>query len=394
MAFDISALAAYTKENEKSLVTKSLFDAKTQSIISSKGTVMADIKSAEQINVLDTDAVFQAGGTCGFASSGTTSFTRRSLTIGKYKVNESLCPKTLETKYLQLELTAGSRPEKIPFEQQYTGLKTGVIAQQLETNLWQGDTASGDANLARQDGLIKIIDAAGTVVAPNGKKMTGTITTTGASTAVVGVGTLFTTESVVGDKLVAGGVVQGTITVITNNTNIVLAANTASATAGVAFTNVPAGAANFSAPILSATGITEANVRAIVKSVWKSIPQKVKGKDDVIIFCGWEVFESYIGALIEANLFAYTAGNEAQKAGEIKIPGTQYMLTAVHGLDSTNRLYAMRASNMYMGCDILGEEDKWEIFYAKEADEVRFVAEWKLGVQVAFPNEIVSFLLA
>jgi hypothetical protein len=51
-------------------------------------------------------------------------------------------------------------------------------------------------------------------------------------------------------------------------------------------------------------------------------------------------------------------------------------------------------SNMYLGCDILGEEDKWEIFFAKEADEVRFVAEWKTGVQVAFPAEIVQFTLA
>lgn len=397
MAFDVSALAAYTKENQDSLVTKSLFDAKTQSLIMSKGTVMTEVKSAEQINVLDTDAVFQAGGTCGFTPSGTTTFSRRALTIGKFKVNESLCPKTLESKYLQLKLKAGSRPQEIPFEEEYTSLKTGVIAQQLETACWQGDTLSANVNLNKFDGFNKLIDAQKTVAVSNIFFGSGTATSTVASTAFVGVGTFFTVEVKVNDKLYTNaGVLIGTVASITNDTNIVLTANAAVAITGATYEVFPLAAQQASGlanPILVATGITEANVRGIIKSTWKAIPQRVKGKDDVIIFCGWEVFETYIGALIEANLFHYTAANDAQAAGELVIPGTQYKLVAVHGLDSTNRLFAIRLSNMYLGCDVLGEEDKWEIFYAKEADEVRFVTEFKLGVQYAFPQEIVSFML-
>jgi hypothetical protein len=34
------------------------------------------------------------------------------------------------------------------------------------------------------------------------------------------------------------------------------------------------------------------------------------------------------------------------------------------------------------------------MFYAQEAMEVRYVAEFKAGVQIAFPNEIVNFVLA
>jgi len=398
MSFDVSALANYTKDNQDSLVVKSLFDAKTQSLIQSKGNVMTEVKSAEQINVVDTDAVFQAGGTCGFSSSGTTTFTRRALTIGKVKVNESLCPKTLESKYLQLKMQAGSRPDSIPFEEVYANLKAGVIAQQLETALWQGDTASGTANLARFDGLNKILDAVKTMPVANTFVASGTATSTTSSTTFTGSGSYFTTEFAVGDKIyTSAGVLIGTVASITNDTTIVLASNGAVAITAAAYQNFPltaqtaSGSAN---PILVATGITESNVRGIVKSIWKALPAKTKGKDDITVFCGWEVYEAYIGSLIEANLYAYTATNDAQKSGEIKIPGTQYTLTAVHGLDGTNRLFAMRISNMYLGCDVMGEEDKWEIFYAKEADEVRFVTEFKLGVQVAFPNEVVSFKLA
>jgi len=316
MGFDVSALSNYTIQNKDLLVTKSLFDAKTQSIIQSAGNVMAGVKSAETINVLGSDAVFQQGGTCGFNSSGSTAFTQRTVIVGKFKVHESLCPKTLEAKYTQLALSAGSIPEAIPFEKQYTDLKAGIIAEQLEIALWKGDTSSADVNLNKFDGLNKLIDASG----------------------------------------------------------VAIAGNTTSITA--------------------ATGITAANALTIVKNIKNAIPARVKGKKDVRIWCGWDAFDALVDGFVNANYFNYGASQLAYADGEFTIPGTAYKVTAVHGLDGSNRLFAMRDSNIYMGCDILGEEDKWEIFYAKEAMEVRFVSEWKLGVNIAFPNEVVQFTLA
>ena len=52
----------------------------------------------------------------------------------------------------------------------------------------------------------------------------------------------------------------------------------------------------------------------------------------------------------------------------------------------------MRLSNLFLGTDLLNEgEDRWELFYAREADQVHFVSEFKLGVNFAFPGEIVKF---
>jgi hypothetical protein len=393
MAFDVSALAAYTKDNQDSLISKSLFDAKTQKVIVANGNVMTEVKSAEQINVLDTDAVFQAGGTCGFSSSGTTTFTRRAVTVGKIKVHESLCPKTLESKYLQLKLKAGSIPQEIPFEEVYSNLKAGKIAEQLETALWQGDTGSGTANLARFDGLIKLLDAAGTMAVANGKTGTGTFTSTTGAATVTGQSSAFTSEVGVGDKLYSGSVLIGTVASIASDTSLTLAANGAAAVTTASYAIVPAASLNFASPILATAGITKTNVRAAVDTVWRSIPARVKGKNDVAVFVGWDVFETYISKLIDDNNFVYTAGNNVQAEGEIVIPGTNYKIIAVHGLDNTNRIFAMRLSNLYLGTDVLGEEDNFEIFYAKEAMEVRFVAELKIGVNVAFPNEVVSFKL-
>ena len=317
MAFNVDALAAYTEQNEALLVTDSVLGAKTAALIKSAGNVMVGVKSAETINIMDTDAIFQAGGSCGFTASGSTTFTQRTVTVGKIKVNESLCPKDLEAKYLQKALPTGSMYDSIPFEQEFADKKAKTIASQLETSLWQGDTTSGNVNLNKFDGLVKLIGAASGVVAAN------------ASTYISG------------------------------------------------------------APL---SAINASNVISIFDGVYQAIPAQVVAADDMAIFCGQDVFRTYTVALKNANQFHYSIDVKADS--EFVLPGTPIKVIALQGLNGTNKVYAMRISNLFLGTDLLNEEEKFEIFYAKEADQVRFVSEFKMGVNVAFPDEIVKFILA
>jgi len=317
MGFDVSALANYTKENEALLVTSSVLGAKTASLIKSAGNVMVGVKSSEKINIMETDAIFQDGASCGFNASGSTTFTQRTVTPGKIKVNEALCPKDLEAKYLQKALPTGSMYDSIPFEQEYSEKKAKTIAAQLETSLWQGDTTSVNVNLNKFDGLVKLIGAASGVVAAN------------ASTYISG------------------------------------------------------------APLSS---ITDANVISIFDGVYKAIPAKVVAADDMTIFCGQDLFRTYTIALKNSASFNYQIDVKADS--EFVLPGTTIKVVAVAGLNGTNKVYAMRLSNLFLGTDLLNEEEKFEIFYAKEADQVRFVSEFKMGVNIAFPDEAVKFILA
>lgn len=317
MGFDVSTLAAYTEQNEALLVTDSVLGAKTAALIKSAGNVMVGVKSAETINIMDTDAIFQAGGSCGFTASGSTTFTQRTVTVGKIKVNESLCPKDLEAKYLQKALPTGSMYDSIPFEQEFADKKAKTIAAQLEVSLWQGDLASGNVNLNKFDGLVKLVGAAAGVVAAND------------STFISG------------------------------------------------------------APL---NAITAANVISIFDGVYQAIPAQVVAAEDMTIFCGQDVFRTYTIALKNANQFHYSIDVKADS--EFILPGTPIKVIALQGLNGTNKVYAMRVSNLFLGTDLLNEEEKFEIFYAKEADQVRFVSEFKMGVNVAFPDEIVKFILA
>jgi hypothetical protein len=278
---------------------------------------MVGVKSSEKINIMETDAIFQAGGTCGFNASGSTTFTQRTVTPGKIKVNEALCPKDLEAKYLQKALPTGSMYDSIPFEQEFADKKAKTIAAQLETGLWQGDTSSVNVNLNKFDGLVKLIAAASGVVAAN------------ASTFISG------------------------------------------------------------APLSS---ITAANVISIFDGVYRAIPAKVVAADDMTIFCGQDLFRTYTIALKNSGSFNYQIDVKADS--EFVLPGTTIKVVAVAGLNGTNKVYAMRLSNLFLGTDLLNEEEKFEIFYAKEADQVRFVAEFKMGVNIAFPDEVAAFVLA
>lgn len=147
--------------------------------------------------------------------------------------------------------------------------------------------------------------------------------------------------------------------------------------------------------ITTGTGIVAANVVSIVNGVVAKIPADVLGQPDVRIFCGWDTFMTYVAAYTALNLFAFapSGGEVKAEAGELVIPGTYYRLTAVHGLDGTNRLFAIRMSNMFYGVDLENDYEQWSIMQDQFKDFLRFKVLFKAGVNVAFPNEIVQFKL-
>ena len=384
MAIDVSGLANYTEQNKMDLITKAVFGAKTISLL----TPMTGIKSSQTINILDTDAVFQAGGTCGFNASGTTALTQRTVTVGKIKVHEALCPKTLEAKYIQTKLQAGSQYEGVPFEQVYSELKVKLIQKQMETAIWQGDTASGNANLNKFDGIIKVagkVSSASGLANVNAIAGIGTVSTAVATATVTGVGTTFVTQGIAaGDKLRINGayyVVQS----VGSETSITLTANAGVLNSGVAFTFTPTTSANFTTPYTAFAG----NAVAIMQSVATTIPVEVL--EEAKVFIGMDWFRIWTKELTTANLFHYTADTANF---ELVIPGTNVKVVAVNGLNGTNQIWSFRTENAFYGTDLMNEEDQFKIFFAQEADEVRYMAEWKAGFNFAFLNQVTQFTLA
>jgi hypothetical protein len=161
MALSFSGISAYTKQEIAPLLTEAVFAAKTQSLIKSGGILLPKTKSSVAVPKLATNANFQVDA-CGWNPSGTTTLSQATVTVGKVKMEETICPKDFEAYFSQEALKAGSTYEDFgwaDFQTKFTEQKNKMIAKQLEVGLWQGDTDSAVENLKRFDGLIKIIDA-------------------------------------------------------------------------------------------------------------------------------------------------------------------------------------------------------------------------------------------
>ena len=320
MALAFSGLSAYTKQLVKPLLTSAVFDAKTQQLILASGIVIPNVKSSVAIPLMETDAVFAAQ-SCSFDASGTTTFSQRSITVGKIKVEEKICPKDLEAYFTQEALKAGSTYEDFgnaDFQKAYFDKKNIRIASQLETAIWQGDATGATANTNKFDGLQKLI-AAGSPVLANVSGYTG----------------------------------------ITGS------------------------------PVVT---VTASNVIACTEGIYKAIPVGVLSKGDVKIFVGNDWYRLLILAYRALNMFSYNP--QDSQAASFILPGTNVEIVSVNGLNTTGDAYAISLSNMAMAVDLIDEENAYKMWFSEDNNDVRYRVEFKMGVNVAFTNEVTSFIAA
>ena len=156
MSFSLGTLTAYTEQQRLPLITKAVFSARTAALF----TKQVGIKSAAALNLMDTDAVLAAGTACGWTASGTTTFSQRNITVAPMKIQEALCPRSLEQYWMQSQLTQGSTYDGVPFEQAFAEQKALRIAEALENAIWSGSTLV--------TGLLTILNAAsGSTVSGN-----------------------------------------------------------------------------------------------------------------------------------------------------------------------------------------------------------------------------------
>ena len=328
MAFSLTGLTGYVNQNTLPLMTRAVFGAKSISMANK----MVGLKSTSAINIMETTAAFAYGVSCAFSDNGTTTFSQRNIDVKHIKVHEALCPQALEQTWLQHHLPQGSLYQAIPFEEAYANQKVAMIARNLESISWIGDSTS-------IDGWKDVIDA-----------VTG--------------GTEGVTDPI-----------NANATAYTGNASAITKAQFVTNTAGTT------------------------SRRTVLQAIERAIPTDILGTDDVVVFCGWDVFRLFRQDIVASNYFNLSY-YEGMEAGEMVIPGSSIKLVAVPGLNldaslnNTYSIYAMRKSNLVFGTDLLNEEEKFEIFYAREAMNVRFVSEFKAGFQVAFPQQIVKFVMS
>jgi hypothetical protein len=147
---------------------------------------------------------------------------------------------------------------------------------------------------------------------------------------------------------------------------------------------------------VSASGsITTTNVISIFDNIYNRIPQAILTRNDLVIFCGWDTFRTLIGALKANTGVMYNQVDlQGLADGDIIYPGTNVRVVAVPGLLGYNRLVCSYLGNFFYGTDLMSDEERFELFWSRDNDEVRFQCALKIGVNIAYPDLVVDWRLA
>ena len=142
--------------------------------------------------------------------------------------------------------------------------------------------------------------------------------------------------------------------------------------------------------VATITTVTSSNVVAATEGIYKAIPAQVMAKGDVKIWVGYDWYRLLILAYRALNLFSYNP--QDINAQSFILPGTNVEIVPVNGLNGTGDAYAISLSNMAIGFDLEAEENNYKMWYSQDNNDVRFRAEWKVGVAVGFTTECVKFV--
>lgn len=142
----------------------------------------------------------------------------------------------------------------------------------------------------------------------------------------------------------------------------------------------------------SGTALTAAEAVDKIDEMIGKINVNVIDADDLHIFMSYADFRTYAKALRDANLFHYTGAENQGGEFTLMVPGTNVRVIAVRGLNGAARMALAPASNLYLGTDLLNDAEDFKIWYSQDNDEVRFLAKWKQGVQVAYLEHVVWYV--
>jgi hypothetical protein len=155
-AFNVNGLVAYIEENRFPLMAGAINQAKMMNLVE----VMPGVKGPSKLPILTQSVFFQADG-CSFDATGNTTFTQRTLTPGKVKINDEWCPKDLETRFFVTKMRAGSHSEEVQPAEVWAKIMEVYLAKvalEIDKNIWKGSISAPTSNNGSYwDGFITTI---------------------------------------------------------------------------------------------------------------------------------------------------------------------------------------------------------------------------------------------
>lgn len=132
---------------------------------------------------------------------------------------------------------------------------------------------------------------------------------------------------------------------------------------------------------------TVANSRTAVQNFVSGLTNDMLIQPSGKIFMGTSECRDYRLKLGIDNLYHQT-GKEAVLYAE----NTDIEIVPTVGLSGTKEIYFMPTDYTFIGTDLESEQDTFDLSYAREARKIRFICEYKMGVNFAFPSLIAKMI--
>jgi len=146
--------------------------------------------------------------------------------------------------------------------------------------------------------------------------------------------------------------------------------------------------------------ITASTVIGIFDDIYSKIPAQLLNHPTkkMVAFCGWDTFRILLLKLKDLNAFHYDAGTSAT-SGEIMLPGSGLKVVAVNGLNTItgslaaygSRVVCTYPENLFVGTDLANEMEEAKVWYSPDDQNIKASIKWKVGYQIAFTTEVVTY---
>ena len=98
-------------------------------------------------------------------------------------------------------------------------------------------------------------------------------------------------------------------------------------------------------------------------------------------------FRAFLQEMVAKNYYHYNPGND--EPGEFILPGSNVKVVRTPGLAGKTQIVGTFPKNMYYGCDLENAAEELKVWYSDDDDVIKVTAKWNMGVQFAFPAEVV-----
>lgn len=141
MAFNVSGLSQYVKENNELLIRQMVLGDEGGYTVE-KLRRQVGVKTKERLHYLDVNPSLQAVSGCGFSADGSTTISEREIETAQAKYNDEWCEEDLLGKYAEVEVAIKAGEERLPWEAEIMNGVVRGINKEVEKQIWIGDKSN------------------------------------------------------------------------------------------------------------------------------------------------------------------------------------------------------------------------------------------------------------